>query len=392
MPHRRHRNRLPSPLRQLIPVLAALPLVQPLPAGAADEAARLEALRARIAEVEAEVKATESELDGLQLELRRREQAMAEASRSLRDLEVRIAGAAANLAELEAEREERGAELGKHRGQLAEQIRAAHVLSRQSYLKLLLNQEDPARLSRALVYYDYFNRSRLERIDALAARLQSLEELEQSIRQEADGLQRLRADQLNQVQALAEHRDARESLVARLQSRLQEQGVELQRLKEDETRLASLLKQLHSALHQSAPAAVPAAAGFPELRGRLPRPVAGTLTEAFGAARLDGAMTSPGVFIEAPPGTAVQAVAPGRVAFADWFRHLGLLLIIDHGDGYMSLYGHNETLLKAAGEPVVAGETVATVGASGGQSRSGLYFELRHLGRPQDPVAWWRRP
>lgn len=348
---------------------------------------RLESVRRQIRQVQAELERERGRQSGL--------------NKELRGLDEKIAGIAGRLhrlGEQEAERRRRiellqrefaaeQARMADHKDFLTQQLQAAHFAGREEYLKLLLNQQDPARVDRVLVYYDYLNRARGERIRAAAQQLQRLQTVRRTLDEELAGLQTLRTRQEQEQQSLAAVRAERGTALARIQAEIAAKDSALQRLREDEREVARLLDRLRAVL-----ADIPEQPGqrtpFRGSRGKLSWPLEGRVSASFGSPRGLGDVRWSGVLIEAAEGRAVKAVSHGRVVFADWLRGLGLLMIIEHGDGYMTLYGYNEALFKEAGSWVDAGETIATVGASGGRSSPGLYFEVRADGKAVDPVAW----
>jgi septal ring factor EnvC (AmiA/AmiB activator) len=263
------------------------------------------------------------------------------------------------------------------------------MMGRQGQLKIIFNQQDPAMLGRMFTYYDYFNRARADRIADIDRKLQEVVTLEQAIAQESEGLERLRADQIQQKEALAESRASRRQILVKLEGEIRTKEQQLASLMRDERSLAELLSRLQEAL-RDLPVDVPDNVPFSSLKGRLPWPVQGKIAARFGSSRKAESLTWRGILIDADEGREVRAIYNGRVVFADWMRGFGLLVIVDHGNGYMSLYGHNQSLYKDVGESVRKGEVVATVGNSGGREVPGLYFEIRHNGVPDNPVFWCR--
>jgi septal ring factor EnvC (AmiA/AmiB activator) len=245
-------------------------------------------------------------------------------------------------------------------------------------------------LSRALTYYAYFNRERAERIHALAMDLQNLADIENSITRDTARLARLQEQKATSRERLAAQRQRRRDVIARLGRELGDQGARLERLRQDEQTLAELVAGLAREL-ADIPADQTRQVPFRTLKGKLPWPSAGNIRHRFGTPRGSGDLSWKGVLVMARPGTPVHAISHGRVAFADWLRGFGLLMIIEHGDGYMSLYGHSESLFKDVGDWVEAGEIIGKVGDTGGREMSGLYFEIRHLGTPVDPMRWCGR-
>jgi septal ring factor EnvC (AmiA/AmiB activator) len=309
--------------------------------------------------------------------------------RSLRDTEQQRGRLADNLAGLQQNQSDKQRRLTAQRLALARQLRAAYVLGHQGALQLLLNGTEPAALQRSLRYYDYFYRTRTEHIAELKTTLLSLDQVQQSIQDKRQELDKVLARQRDQREALEASRRERSRLLAELNRDIRSTSQRLDRLKEDEQALQELVKRLRQALEK-----LPAPRGgeaFARLKGRLSLPAAGAIAARFGAPRQIGQLKWQGVLIAARDGAEVKAVAAGRVVFADWLRGFGLLLILDHGDGYMSLYGNNQGLRVNVGDTVKAGEVVANV-ANDGRDNGGLYFEIRHKGTPQDPLQWCASP
>src|SRR5690606_412162 len=283
-----------------------------------------------------------------------------------------------------AERRAVGERVAAERAALAEQVRITYINGRAERLKLLLSQESPADFGRMSVYYDYFNRSRAERIRGVAAELAELERLGAEAARLAGELDALGRDRGAELEALDRARAERSAVLDELDAALQAGGGELERLRDEESRLVELVTELGKVM---AAFPVNSEEPFPRLKGRLSWPVAGEIETRFGQRRGAG-VSSTGVLLAADEGSAVRAIYHGRVAFADWLHGLGLLLVVDHGDGYMSRYGHNDALLKEPGDWVRPGEPIAQVGTTGGRQSPALYFEIRHRGEPVDPNAW----
>lgn len=277
----------------------------------------------------------------------------------------------------------------QQQGYLEKQIRSAYAMGRQEYLKVLLNQQSPDQVSRVLRYYDYINKERSRHIDQYMSTTRELVQLEKSIVQQKYALGELRRKLETDRDQLKKEQQQRERLVAELNQDLQSKDQELAELERDRKRLERLLAEVEQAIvnlpmpKDTRP--------FKSMRGKLPWPVKGRVAYAFGSEQIRGKLRRNGMVIRANEGREVKAIHSGRVVFADWLRGYGVLLILDHGNGYMSLYGHNQSLLREAGDWIQAGETIATAGRSGGQSRSGLYFEIREKGNPRDPIVWLSR-
>lgn len=359
------------------------------PADAA-QASELESIRTRIKDVETRIKSAQNETDKLQKELRDNEVTTAKTLTRLHDIESSIAQKNAELEELRFEQAEHDAALNKEKEKLTRQIRAAYQIGRNDYIKLILNQEDPALVGRALAYYDYHNRARSERIKQVKQTLIDLEQVQTSIKNETTQLESLKTEHEAKLSDFYQYRATRKDISTRLKKYIAEQGVELQTLQENERELGVLFQDLKEEkavtieMYEDMPP-------FNTLKGKLNWPVKGKLVKRYGASKKGANLKWQGVLIDAETGTRVNAISTGKIVFADWFRNLGLLIIIDHGDGFMSLYGHNQNLLKNTGDWVLAGEQIATVGDSGGQSDTALYFEIRKGAEPLNPSHWCKR-
>lgn len=292
------------------------------------------------------------------------------------------------LNRLELQRDEYLTSLEQHHQQLAEQVRAAYRMGRQSRLKLLLNQDDPAQLGRMLAYYDYVNRAQANQISGLRAALTTLETMQQSIDTELLRVHEVQKEQRSVLEQLDRQRMQRQSLLADLARQISSDESQLLELQRNRRDLETLISRIADVL-ADIPADLGQHLGVASRKGRLPMPIEGPVMHAYGQSR-GGGLKWQGWLIEASTDEDVIAVAYGRVAFADWLRGYGLLLIIDHGEGFMSLYGHNESLLHEAGDWVEPGEPISVAGTVPGGNR-GLYFELRKNGKAIDPVAWLDR-
>nr|WP_229659232.1 peptidoglycan DD-metalloendopeptidase family protein [Luteimonas terricola] len=376
------------------------------------------------------------ELNQVGRERRRIEGQRGEASRALRDADERVARNARELAEteaalvrqqqalaeLEARRDVLAESMSAQRTELAGLLRAAYTVGGAAPLKLLLAQDDVASANRSLAYHGYLQRGRSARITELSNELAGLEAMEQSIADERAALAEAGARQRAQAAALERERGERAKAVAALDARYQDRSDREKALGADAKSLETLLARLREAARKAeaerkAEAARRAAAARRETGtpggtapgspvpdaprvavartaavqvGGLSWPLTGSLLAGYGARMPDGRRSS-GVLVAAAAGTPVTAVAEGTVVFAEWMTGYGLILIIDHGNGYMSLYAHNDSLLKGPGDRVRRGDAVSTVGTSGGQGRAALYFELRRAGKPVDPGAWLQK-
>jgi len=387
-----------------------------------DAEKKLQQVRGELKNVAQERQRLEGERDAASRRLREADQKVARSGRAVADTEAAMRREQQALAELQQRRAALEANLGKQRRQLAALLRSAYQLGNHAPLKLLLSQDRVADANRDLAYHRYLQRERARTIGSLTTDLQALASNEQEILARSRELEQARAQQREQAAALAEDRRQRAQVAAELDQRYQDRSEREKVLGKDARALERLLSNLRAAAARAeaerraaarraeaeqarqsrqaasgtarpAPGKVPprvtANAPAPKVGG-LGWPLSGNLLARYGG-RLPDGRTSSGVLIGAPPGTTVTAVADGTVVFSDWMTGYGMILIVDHGNGYMSLYAHNDTLLRDAGARVRRGDAVARVGNSGGQGVAALYFELRRNGQPVDPSTWLQR-
>jgi septal ring factor EnvC (AmiA/AmiB activator) len=373
-------------------VLALSPVI-PVHAGNSDQAAeqeqRLQQLRSRIGDLMNELGTVRGKKNAADTELEKAEREIGAVASTLRQLDRKIKLTQARLDKLGEERRERKQKLQAMQETLARDLRSAYVMGQQQQeVKLLLNQDDPAAIERLMTYYGYFSRARADRIRVLKSTLDDLNRIEQEVSEQKSGLENLRAEQIAESGRLEQVQAERQAAQARLQNELRDKSAELAALQRDEHNLQQLVESLRRAI-RDIPQGMSGYKSLSPLKGKLVWPVNGRIGMPFGALQADGKLRSRGILVSATPGSDVHAIAAGRVVFADWLRGFGLLLIVDHGKGFMSLYGYNRSLFKEVGDGVEAGEVIAAVGDSGGRERSGLYLELRKDGRPFDPVPWF---
>lgn len=372
-------------------LLLALLIAVLSPAYAADgrgrDEERLKKLRVRIEALQEKLNETRGRRDDLREEVRGLERRIGVQMNNLRKSDAQLAANEKKLADLNARAAREQGRLGAQRQQLARQIYSAYLMGRQEYPKMLLNQENPARVARVITYYEYLNQARTERISQIQTTLSRLETLEQQIREQRRDLEDLRAGQREQKTTLEASRARRGELLASLNREVRDQSQQIERLRADEKRLEQLIEELKTVLPDQ-PLPSGANTRFAKLRGRLPLPTRGGILARYGAQKNVGNLKWRGLLIGGREGQNVISVYRGRVVFADWLRGFGLLLILDHGDGYMTLYGHNQSLHKGVGDWVEAGEVIASLGNTGDMVQPGLYFELRQNGEPRDPLIW----
>jgi murein hydrolase activator len=376
----------------LVPLAPARVLAAPAPVSRPEDARKaeeqLQAVKAEIERVTREVSTEQVERDRLTRELRGAELAVAHARDALADVRHQRAEDAARRAALASEKRARETQLDENRAALAGQMRAAYLIGRQEPLKLLLNQKDPALAGRMFAYYSYFGRARAGQIRLIEDDVHRLAELDAELESEDAKLAELEKEQRAQLNDLEQARERRNHVLVSLEAQSRSRAQNLERLRAQQSGLEKLVRELRAAMERFP---VEGNDAFTRLRGKLAWPVSGHVVARFGDARAGGVRWD-GVLVATERGAPVKAVCQGRVIYADWLPGLGLLTIVDHGDGYLSLYGHNERLYKAVGEQVGAGDTIAAAGDSGGSPRPELYFEIRKAGKPVDPGPWFKAP
>ena len=345
---------------------------------------KLDDVRAEIRRISEAQKQAAAEKNETTAALRSQELKIAATAKDVRSLDQKLEGQQTRLTQMNKDAEKLNASLGSQRDALAALLRSAYMLGRNEELRLLLAHDDIGSVSRLLAYYRYFERARIVEIERLLTDLQALARVQESIETETQKIRETRNVRAQEQDQLESERGERRQVLATLEATLHDQQSRLNALGKDEKGLLQLLEKLKD-VFADIPKQIAGAEPFAQLRGQLSMPLHGKLQSA---AAEEG--DSHGVLIAAADGGEVHAVSHGRVVFADWLRGYGLLLIVDHGDAYLSLYGCNETLLKDVGDWVDANEIIATSGSSGGRSTPGLYFELRHDGKPMDARAWLR--
>ena len=350
--------------------------------------AQLRSLKERIERVSKDVGRDAVERDRLARNLRSAELAVASSRSDLEDLQAQEASHGAQRATLAAERARVVASLASERTSLAAQLRIAYRIGPHEPLQLLLNQHDPAAAERMYVWYGYFGRARAVQIAGIQKQVQHIDQLDSALADEARALAQLHTDRAQRLTQLEAGRAQRASALDSLQAEAKSRVASLARLRAQQASLERLLRELARA----APSRPRADDGteFGRLRGRLDWPVAGRVVANFGDTRASG-VDWDGIVVATEHAAPVHAIAAGRVIYADWLPGLGLLTILDHGGGYLSLYGYNDQLRKSVGEAVGAGDVIAAAGDTGGRPEPQLYLEIRRGGKPVDPRPWFRQ-
>ncbi|WKY28715.1 murein hydrolase activator EnvC family protein [Pseudomonas donghuensis] len=407
----------------------------------ADERAQtqqqLDATRQDIAELKKMLGKLQEEKSGVQKDLRSTETDIGKLEKQVEALQLELKKTEGELERLDTEKKKLQSARIEQQRLIAIQARSAYQNGREEYLKLLLNQQNPEKFARTLTYYDYLSQARLSQLRNFNETLRQLANVEKDISLQQAQLLAQQGTLDSQRQELEKVRAERKEVLAKLNNDVKARDQKLQAREQDQADLTKVLKTIEETLARQAreaeearqkallaaqeaekqrqrealaansseapkkPKAIPGplvsssgetfGGAFSAAQGKLPWPVNGRLLARFGETRGDDSRAKwDGVMISASPGSQVRAVHGGRVVFADWLRGAGLLVILDHGNGYLSLYGHNQSLLKSAGDVVKAGEAISTVGNSGGQDSSGLYFAIRQQGRPSDPAQWCR--
>ncbi|OIQ97730.1 murein hydrolase activator EnvC precursor [mine drainage metagenome] len=352
----------------------------------------------------AESEATRSKTAG---ELKAAEAAISDINRSLSQLAGQRDRVATELADLAQQSQHLETQIAAQQAQLAKMLYRQYVDGETDTLQMLLAGADPNQAARDFHYLSLLSRARAELLHQLHGTLNEKQRLTEATRTKHDELDAIEHQQQQQRAALLERQQQRQAVLAKISGRIEKQKRQIDTLKRDEKRLAMLIKRLSRIARKPARARPPARRGaqtelrnehlpeasgfsghFSGLRGRLRLPARGEVTNRFGASRAGGGATWKGLFIRAAAGAEVRAVAPGRVVFAGSLRGFGKLIIVDHGDGYLSVYGNNQSLARKVGDKVAGGDQLATVGNSGGNPESGLYFELRYQGLAIDPLKW----
>ncbi|KZY31592.1 peptidase M23 [Alcanivorax sp. HI0083] len=372
-------------------LLLLLPALLPVSGAAvgadnnAPSKAQLEKLKSRISELSDAQNRELRERDSVQASLREAELRISRLTREQRSLEKKASTAQQRLKNLEAEQAVLAAEKRTQLDWLGKTVRASYQAGRQERIKLLLNQEQPDQIARLLRYQEYYQRARSNRLKAVNGELDELKAIALRVEKARQVLLEKRTEVQRHADKLQTAQKERQTTLASLNRSLDNRGSNLNQLKADQQRLQKLLEDMQRSLND-----IPADLGgkpFGNLAGKLPWPVEARISTGYNSRR-EGALRWQGVIFNAAPGTPVRAIHAGRVVFADWLRGYGLLTIVDHGNGYLTLYGYNQSLLREVGEWVSAGDSLALAGNSGGNRTNGLYFEIRHRGKAVNPTRW----
>jgi septal ring factor EnvC (AmiA/AmiB activator) len=348
--------------------------------------AKLKTLDKEISSYKKTLDTTQGQKSKIEAVLERNEQGINKLVNKIDTIEKALNTTSDKIYSLEGKQKELLAVKSGQQYYIKKQIRAAYEIGSQEYVKVLLNQEDPNEIAKMLIYYDYFNQARSKQIESYNLTLLGLDRVTQELADETVVLKSQRMALGTQQKSLANVQKKKQMTLKALINQISTAGSALSKLEQDRGRLEQLLDKLRESLaNLDAPRIAQPFAG---MQGKLLLPVEGRISHRFGNQRNQGKLQWHGLFIDAAEGESVYAVHYGRVVFSDWLRGFGLLMIISHGEGYMSLYGHNQALFRETGDWISAGEVIAAVGDSGGQNKTGLYFEIRIDGKPNNPQNW----
>ena len=346
--------------------------------------AKLNDVQQAIAKQESNIFKTNKARSALEKQLKEDDLAIAKVAKAISDTEQVLKKTQQKISALSKEKQQLTAKKTTQEQLLAKQLRSAYTTGQHDYLKLLLNQAESEKIQRTITYYQYMNKARINEIEKFKATIAQLVTVTTQHNNQVEALKKLKKNQQKQRAKLSETKNSRSKTLASLGKKLLSSQQQLAKLKADEANLAAALQKLAALIRAEVDLM-----GLGKLKRKLSWPVKGKLLRSFGS-RKQGYLKWKGVLLSAPVGRQVQTIHNGTVIFSDWLKGYGLLTVIDHGKGYMSLYAHNQTLLKSVGDRVETGEPIALVGQSGGQDQAGLYFEIRHQGQAVNPRLWCR--
>lgn len=347
----------------------------------------LENLRQRMSELRREIEKKQEEKNSEEKFLKNIEVRIGERAYVLRKINRHLRKKKRELKKVKKQHKNTLNKLASQRNILSQQIRSSYMIGQQEYLKLLLNQENPAVIGRTLTYYDYFHKARSHHIDEAVVTIKKLEGLTREVKEKTKELENARQQQRVEKQKFEDDFIDRSIVIKKMEKEIAKKGSRMKRFVANEEQLQELLKEIRNIM-PSMLTEIDKRETFSKRRGRLKWPVKGKVKRIFGKSRQAANLKWKGVLIPSKEGKDVKAISHGRVAYADWLRGYGMLVIIDHGDGFMTLYGYNQALYKETGDWVEEGDVISAVGRSGGQKSSALYFEVRVKGRPSNPTKW----
>ncbi len=345
---------------------------------------KLSDIQKAISKQESNIFDTNKQRSGLEQQLKADDLAIAKVAKAINKIEQDLSSTQSKIITLAAEKKKLTIAKKKQETLLAQQLRSAYTTGQHDYLKLLLNQDQSEKIQRTISYYQYLNQARTKEIDKFQVTIAQLLQVSTEHQTQIEHLQQLKSAQVQQDNQLRSNKQQRSNTLAKLSRQLLSSKQQLNKLKAEENNLNQALSKLAAIIQAEIDLT-----GLSKLKRKLSWPVKGRMLHRFGT-RKQGYLKWKGVLISAPISRQVQTIHNGTVLFSDWLKGYGLLTVIDHGNGYMSLYAHNQTLLKSVGDRVETGEPIALIGQSGGLEQSGLYFEIRHKGKALNPKLWCR--
>ena len=350
------------------------------PTDKASTEAQLESINSDVLQLKKLLDKLNKERSSAEKQLQSSEKEISNTQSDIRSIEKRLKEGQSELKKLKSRQQTLTAKKNKEQDRIAASVQSAYLASRDNRLKLLLNQEDPDEISRQLTYLKYLQKAQIDAIRAFEAVIEELQTNAEDQQQINDKLSLQKVELVAKQKLLRSRQQNRQKLITRINKRYNSNDQELDSLHQQKKQLEGILATLALRAKASKP--------LKQLRGRLQWPVKGSVKYKYNQKRPDTPIRWPGLFINTESGSKVTAIHDGTIIFSDWLRGYGQLIIVDHGSGYLSLYGHNQWLLKQEGESVLAGEELALSGQSGGQSNPGVYLEIRHKGKPQNPTSW----
>ena len=354
------------------------------------EKLKLKEIQSRMVGVNKKIEKAEGQVNELQIELKKNELMTSEIFTQLENIQHKILKKKDNLNKLELKKEDYQKILNKEKETLISQVKTIYKIGKYNYFKLLLNQQNSSQITRAIAYYDYDNYARSKRIKELKHTLEEIEKIQLTISKQTYKLESLEDKHKYKLKRFNSYREDRLKFIKDINKYIKQQGIELLLLKENERELGKLLNKLKSHRIDKINS-TKKEFSFSSKKGGLIWPINGKLLKKYGEQKKIASLKWKGVLIEAKVGSQVSAISEGRIVFADWFRNFGLLVIIEHENEFLTLYGHNQKLLKTTGDFVQTGEKIATVGDSGGQENPALYFEIREGKKTLDPSLWCKK-
>ena len=346
----------------------------------------LEDIQQQIKTRQETIKRQLEELKKLEDQLKKAELEIAATARDLNSTQINLENNKQQQTQLKDEQKDLRKKTSQQQDVLAKQLRSAYMAGNHDYAKLLFNQQDAARLERVLSYYKYLNEARQQQITEFTNLAAQLDKVNRTLVEKQQELESLQIQQQQQQQLLSVQQNNRKQTQSKIEKAIDSEAAKIEQLQINEQALLTAIRDAEERARRESQEQQELA-GLSNLKGRLLKPASGRIQKLYGKRR-QGQVRWKGILIDSRAGSSVSAIHRGQVLYADWLRGFGLVMVVDHGDGYMSLYGHNQALLKQAGDPVDAGETIALVGQSGGQSSPNLYFEIRHKGSPINPTQW----